>query len=606
MLLLHSEHVPLQDLEGNKEQIHLCFVEGTYLMKMWSLNVMILLLFCYASLSTGKGNVFFESKNFFNVLHWDPVEPGFPGEDVLYSVKLQRYGEEQGEIKQCQNISGFTCDLTDQTPLILDVEYVAEVLGNGTSLGYTTRFKPLADTAFGPPTLWKRTSRSALLLNVTLPLGPHEDSIADIIARGTTGSSKTVFLYTLHLTHPKWAEHVNESTSGQFVINLKKQTEYCGYVVYRPSPEWGRKESEKAHFCETIPGDHQVHWILVGAAVVAGLVVTAIVCVCTYVKGGNVKSTPRALDFQKAPEIRLQCPDENFIFPKLKDVSEKEACPTIKMQVAVPPKTSQGYFAQDNRQDSTGSSVDTGASSVMPNPEITSAQSSDIYGVVVVHVPQDENGYFPKAANEDTQIVRDSGKMRGAQISRGSPALPDVGSAESDEARPLVLRTSRDVDGQLVLSSFALRFPDINDDTGSPVSPEMKPLLKDLIDSKDEPSLDTSEWSDSGCDEGNLNSPAQPYCNSNYSPTQPVSGYLQQGTQSRLPEETTSEAAYKPNWMYKIGDDCASTERCEDTKTDYQWTSAGLKMEDEGENDEGNDGVESSFTLGKWMIHIQD
>lgn len=49
---------------------------------------------------------------------------------------------------------------------------------------------------------------------------------------------------------------VNETTTGRFVINLKNnQTEYCGYVVYRPLSEWGRLKSENTSFCVTLPGE---------------------------------------------------------------------------------------------------------------------------------------------------------------------------------------------------------------------------------------------------------------------------------------------------------------------------------------------------------------
>lgn len=43
-----------------------------------------------ASLLTCDGRVYFVSKNFYNILHWDPVEPAFPGEKVLYSVRYWR------------------------------------------------------------------------------------------------------------------------------------------------------------------------------------------------------------------------------------------------------------------------------------------------------------------------------------------------------------------------------------------------------------------------------------------------------------------------------------------------------------------------------------
>lgn len=48
---------------------------------------------------------------------------------------------------------------------------------------------------------------------------------------------------------------VNETTTGRFAINLKNNQEYCGYVVYKTSSEWGRSESENASFCVTLPGE---------------------------------------------------------------------------------------------------------------------------------------------------------------------------------------------------------------------------------------------------------------------------------------------------------------------------------------------------------------
>lgn len=36
------------------------------------------------------GKVYFVSKNFNNVLHWDPVECASPEEKVLYSVQYKR------------------------------------------------------------------------------------------------------------------------------------------------------------------------------------------------------------------------------------------------------------------------------------------------------------------------------------------------------------------------------------------------------------------------------------------------------------------------------------------------------------------------------------
>ncbi|CAN9513855.1 unnamed protein product [Ophioblennius macclurei] len=566
-------------------------------MKMWLKNVMILLLFCYACLSTCKGKVFFESKNFFNVLRWDPVEPDFPGQDVLYSVRNGIYGEEQTEIEQCQNISAVFCNLTEETKFVHDTQYVAQVYRNGKFLGSTIRFKPLTHTTLGPPILKKLTSESTLSIHVTLPSGPNGVSIADIIINGRKSSSKTVFLYTLTITQPKLDAHVSENTNGSFVLDLKQQGEYCGNVVYRPSPEWGRKESEKADFCVTLR-HNPVHWILVGVGIVAGLIMLSAVCICTYVNGGKPKSTLQALEVQKATTGVMKFPDKNLIISELK----------VNSQIKLTSSVSEGYSSQGILavawSDSTGSSVSTGGDMAMPNSENTSAQASESYGAVVVHAPEERNRDFQ--ANSEEGAVSDpllsSNRTNwNLKILPGAPTFPDVESGESSPDRTLMLQTMRDQDGQLMLHIIG--------DCASPVSTERKPLLLDLIHCKDDPSFqnsDTSEWSDSGCEDSSITSPTQPYCNSNYIPTQPGGVYVQQQSQGRLTHDATLEPSYMPNWILSSRPDCKSTETCEDTRTYYLRSCAGLPTEEGHEDDDSSERVESLFALGKWGIQIQD
>ncbi|XP_049586523.1 interferon lambda receptor 1 [Syngnathus scovelli] len=106
----------------------------------------IILLFCYACLSTGATRVSFESKNFYNVLNWIAAEPSSTDQKVLYSVQYRRYdSEHRFQIKtECQNITALHCDLTMETPSLPDVHYVARVFANGRFHGRTTRFNPVA------------------------------------------------------------------------------------------------------------------------------------------------------------------------------------------------------------------------------------------------------------------------------------------------------------------------------------------------------------------------------------------------------------------------------------------------------------------------------
>lgn len=48
------------------------------------------LLFFFPSARPLTGKVYFDSKNFKNVLHWEPDESASPEEKVLYSVQYKR------------------------------------------------------------------------------------------------------------------------------------------------------------------------------------------------------------------------------------------------------------------------------------------------------------------------------------------------------------------------------------------------------------------------------------------------------------------------------------------------------------------------------------
>lgn len=67
---------------------------------------------------------------------------------MLWSVPFHSYEDNSTyrTIAECQNILTLTCDLTDQTRSKYNVHYLAQVLVDGVPHGYTTRFKPIADS----------------------------------------------------------------------------------------------------------------------------------------------------------------------------------------------------------------------------------------------------------------------------------------------------------------------------------------------------------------------------------------------------------------------------------------------------------------------------
>lgn len=521
---------------------------------MWSMNVMILFLFCYACLSTGNCRVYFVSKNFYNVLHWDPVEPAFPGQNVFYSVQYWRDDEQQYSIKQeCQNITQLSCDLTAETPSVHDVYYRAKVMVNGSCLDFTTKFKPLRDTVLGPPLLSTHTTVSTLHVNITLPKGPNGVSIIDIITSSKKDLLKAVPEYTLKITHPQWAAQVFTHTKDNFDINLTySHSVYCGHVVYIPTPEMGRSVSENASFCVTLPDDPQISslWPLLGVAVLVGIVIISAVCMCNYVKGGKLKRMPDALVIPSQDCKVMQHQDKNL---RLSQVSIG-IYQMVQTPMPTKPKedsnVSQGYFPQ--AQDT--------PYNCQHNPD-TSTHSSEIYGAVAVHTQVEQNErYFHQLVPVNGQTTQatltcseaedqDKAGIVPQLYSYGALQLPTLNARENfTENQPLVLQTVH-INGQLVLPPFTFQQQSNPDAKNT----EQEPLLLDsLIICQDGPfleRLDSTDDRDSGCYDSTVNTPTSSYCHSSYSPCETGVPGLQQECQTRLPGETVFQSGYKKNWM---------------------------------------------------------
>ncbi|KAF7655797.1 hypothetical protein LDENG_00050870 [Lucifuga dentata] len=476
---------------------------------MWSMKV-ILLLCCYACLSTSHERIYFKSRNFYNVLHWDPIQHDLSGEQVLYTVQYWSDITDHQPFQtkmECQNITALFCDLTAETPSVSDIHYKAQVFANGHNHGRTNTFKPIAQTILGRPSVLTETTVSALHVKVKLPLGPNNISIADIFNSTKSWLSKPLTYYILNITHPKWAAQVNTSTTGQFDVTLKNNnTKYCGYVVYKPGFEWGRPPSEKTSFCFKLQdGPWRIlPWLLITAVLLLVIVIIVGVCKCCYAET-EAKSMPQSLQkgmFNILPPV-LQSPDENLFISTLEFCPETEQ--TVYSMIQVKPKVSPGgYSPQDAQPGSFDSSMGTSIHSSTRCQE-TSTQSSENY--VAVHIPDEENEDFQQDANEVSEGIHLPWSSALGKPShdedepvlnlRDAPPLPGGASAGL-----LLLHTVRDTNGQLKMPTLIFQLQGSICDPVSSPDQEGKPLLSDLINSrKGSPSLSSlhstiedSEW----------------------------------------------------------------------------------------------------------------
>uniref|UniRef100_A0A3P9H4U7 Fibronectin type-III domain-containing protein n=1 Tax=Oryzias latipes TaxID=8090 RepID=A0A3P9H4U7_ORYLA len=511
---------------------------------MWNIDVMKLLLLCYACVPAGNGQVYFVSRNFYNVLHWEPVKPSFPGEEVLYSVQYLRDDEVLYRKKmECQNIAYLSCNLTAETPSLHDVRYRAKVFVNGSTIGITTKFMPLRDTVLGPPILSTHASKSALHVKVALPKGPNGVSTGDIITQSKTGFSRVTVLYILKITHPEWAAREMKNTTREFKIKLKNNITYCGYVVYNKSPEIGHA-SQNATFCVTLPEDPVVlwPWLLLSVAVVSGVAIILAVSMCNYVKGGKTKTMPQTLVHSSAPQKVQHYPDKNLIISKVEVNHPSDCGDQAKLHVPSVGGYSPQRISSNLFQGSANSSVG-------PNLAETTAQSAEIYGAVAAQVePEKSDDFYQPGTEESAPEHSLLFRSRMSKRSRDKGGALQFTDMEASGNNQLVLDTVRNDNGQLVLSSLEFQFQTDCDDAGSLVNPETKPLLPYLIQCQDGASLESlqsiesSEGLDSGCEISTVNTPTSPYCNTHYTPDL---SYFQR-CQTTC---TVFESRYKQNWM---------------------------------------------------------
>lgn len=221
-----------------------------------------------------------------------------------------------------------------------------------------------------------------------------------------------------------------------------------------------------------------------------------------------------------------------------------------------------GYSPQENACLSTGSSMDTSSHRAGSNHNDTSGQSTDNYGEVVVQVlPVNEN--VEQGATQHGQTSHQPYSNR--------HFFPRVNGEELASFRaPSDLDPyERKTDNSLLLKSVW------NHHGESPVNSEKTLLLSDVIILKDGTSLDSSEWSDSGCDDSTITTPTHPYCNTHYSPSQPPEFH-----QSTISGESICESGYKRNWMPPIFCGDVHIDSC-----NYRRTNC-VHEEDEGRREE--------------------
>ncbi|KAL1258601.1 hypothetical protein QQF64_009178 [Cirrhinus molitorella] len=320
---------------------------------MWLLKVAIFLLCCAGcwGQSCNRTKAYFKSRNFFSVLHWDPVD--IPGQTVLYSVQCSLYGNPYKPVTWCQNISTAVCDMTDaMIHVTSDVtsKYRVKVSAGGQCLGEVT-FSPFWETTFEAPQLSVTSNQTHLNVTVLPPMAAWNHSIANFRFWGK-GSIRSSIKYTVHLTQPEsLAGKVFEDSSRSVIIWVTKlDVQYCGEVFYTLTHPGPTRPSENAPFCLNVSESRSWLHIIIWPCLLALLLLIILPIRLCQLSVKRKRPPPKSLDLTKynSPAFCAERPDS---------ISKVEVWsgfdPKFEPQAVFPPQKSEvvfndGYASQDH------------------------------------------------------------------------------------------------------------------------------------------------------------------------------------------------------------------------------------------------------------------
>ncbi|XP_051576034.1 uncharacterized protein LOC127453597 [Myxocyprinus asiaticus] len=440
---------------------------------MWPLSAVIVLLCCTGVWCHGCNltELYFQSRNFYNVLRWDDVE--IAGQSALYSVQYHIYGETYKPVIWCQNISVPQCDLTNVTTDVAS-RYFAKITASGQCLGEVRHFTPVEQTILERPQLSVTWNDTSLMVKVVPPMGPDNLSIEKCLG---TPSIK----YKVNLTHPESeAGKVFEGTSDSVVIRLvKMDTQYCGEVVYSLTVPFSLRQSENASFCVTVSARKSWFLIILPPGLLALLLLIVILIVLCQQSVKRKHSLPKALMLPKI-NTQLFCSHTWDDISKVQvwsgfcDISQKLPQASIPQERSEVMYNCTGYASQDShdpewKSDSVGS-----------QQEMTSdiSEPSVIYSMVVGRSDVQISDNPPT----DGRIDETSSKLSGLQSVwvEGTNVSVDRKLTDSDtNNKPLVVPVTPGSNGTLQLHEFLFQSSLLL--AHETLHGERKPLLTDLV-----------------------------------------------------------------------------------------------------------------------------
>ncbi|XP_003790341.1 interleukin-22 receptor subunit alpha-2 [Otolemur garnettii] len=195
----------------------------------------------------------FQSRNFHNILRWEPGR-ALRGNSSIYFVQYKRYGQRQWKNKEdCWGIQELFCDLTNETSDIQEPYYgrVRTATG-GSHSGWsmTQRFIPWWETKIDPPVMNITQVNGSLLVILHAPNLPYRDQ------KGKNISIENYYdlIYRVFIINNSLEKEQKVYEGDHRVVEIKALAPHSGYCVvaemYQPMLD---RRSPRSGECVGIP-----------------------------------------------------------------------------------------------------------------------------------------------------------------------------------------------------------------------------------------------------------------------------------------------------------------------------------------------------------------
>ncbi|XP_016060366.1 PREDICTED: interleukin-22 receptor subunit alpha-2 [Miniopterus natalensis] len=198
--------------------------------------------------------VHFQSRNFHNILHWQPGR-ACASNSCIYFVQYKMYGQKQWKNKEdCWGIQEFFCDLTDETSDVQEAYYGrvrTGVAGTHSSWTMTQRFTPWWETKIDPPVMNITQVNGSLLVILHAPNIPYRNQ------NGKNVSMENYYelVYRVFIINNSLEKEQKVYEGARRVVEIEAVTPHTGYCAVAEiyQPVLGRRSQRSQERCVRVP-----------------------------------------------------------------------------------------------------------------------------------------------------------------------------------------------------------------------------------------------------------------------------------------------------------------------------------------------------------------